>query len=89
MVRLSDEQIVTKANELLAKGNYSRVGLAKRIGTSKERLDKLAEQIPKYPSPMNNSQAATYGRIKSNDAWGGKFKLRGSPNYETKSNTSI
>lgn len=77
----TDEQIAEKANELLSKGNYTRFGLAKRMGHSKETLDKIAKKglIPNYPKPLTPSQAATYGRKIGGDAWGGKFKLRGSP----------
>ena len=42
---MTDEQLVIKANELLSKGNYTRFGLAKKLWTSKYRLDKLADAV--------------------------------------------
>ena len=83
---MTDEQLVIKANELLSKGNYTRFGLAKRLWTSKYRLDKLADAglIPNYPKPMTPSEAATYGRKLSGDKWGKKFTLRGSPLWVSK-----
>ena len=81
---ITDEYAIKKAIELLQANSYTRFGLAKRIGVSKYRLDKLGDSgaIPNYPKPMTNSQAATYGRKLGGDAWGGKFRLRGSPRYE-------
>ena len=78
------DYLVNKANELLLKNKYTRFGLAKRIGCSKETLDKLAKQglIKNYPEALTPSQAATYGRKVGGDAWGRQFKLRGSPSYE-------
>lgn len=81
---ITDEQLIAKANDLLSKGNYTRFGLSKQIGTTKERLDKLAKTgvIKNYPKPLTPSQAATYGRMLRGDRWGKKFKLKGSPRWE-------
>lgn len=79
---MTDSDIAQKATHILSLGNYSRFSLAKRIGISKEKLDRIAQEhdIKNYPAPMSASQSATYGRSLG-DKWGGKFKLRGSPNF--------
>ena len=58
----------------------SRVELARAIGISRERLDRLARigLIPKYPRPLTTAQAARIGRANGNP-WGKSFYLRGTP----------
>jgi hypothetical protein len=78
---MSDEYYIAKSNELLDKGNYTRIGLAKRLGIARGTLDRIASSglIPRYPPAMTASQAATYGRKVGGDKWGKKFRLKGSP----------
>lgn len=80
---MTDLEIVAKATELLKDGAWSRFSLAKKIGISKNTLDKLHKKhgIINYPKPMTASQAATWHRKVTGDVWGRKFKLRGSPNF--------
>lgn len=80
---MDDLEIVVKATELLKDGVWSRFSLARKLGMSKEKLDRINKEhnIPKYPKPMNTSQAAKHNRLVTGDKWGGKFKLRGSPNF--------
>lgn len=58
----------------------SRVELARAVGISRERLDRLARigLITKYPRPLTTSQAASIGR-KNGNPWGKSFYLRGTP----------
>lgn len=80
---MDDLELVAKATEVLKEGTWSRFTLARKLNTSKPRLDRLHKEhnIPNYPKPMNASQAAKWNRIVTGDKWGGKFKLRGSPNF--------
>ena len=84
MSDMNDQYYVTKANELLDKGNYTRLGLAKRLGIARGTLDRIASSglIPKYPPAMTASQAATYGRKLNGNKWGKAFTLRGSPSND-------
>lgn len=81
MSGMNDEYYIAKSNELLDKGNYTKLGLAKRLGISTGKLERIASlgQIPKFPRALTASQAATLGRKKGGDAWGKKFRLKGSP----------
>lgn len=65
----------------LSKG-ASRTQIARHVGISPYRLDRLARigLVEGYPPPMSLSQASTHGR-KMGNPWGAKFRLRGSPQF--------
>lgn len=83
---MTDQELYDGAVELLKSGTWSRLSLARKLHSSKPRLDRINDElkIPNYPKPMNASQAATWNRIVTKDKWGGKFKLRGSPSWASR-----
>lgn len=71
----------SRANDFIEQNpDTTRVALARIIGISRERLDRLARigLIPKYPRPRTKGQAARIGRANGNP-WGKSFYLRGTP----------
>lgn len=79
---MNDQQIASKANELLESNYYTRTSLAKAIGVSRVKLERIAKEqhIPNYPRLLNQSQAASHGVKTGRIKWGSKFYLKGSPN---------
>jgi len=68
------------ANKVIAEKPFiSRLSLAKLVGISRERLNRLNKigLIENYPKALSHSQASKVGRAKGN-TWG-KFRLAGSP----------
>ena len=75
---MTDQELAIKVNEYLAINPYaSRFVLRRALNTSEPRLKKLKEMglLRALPAPMSASQAATYGRKVSNNAWGRKFNI--------------
>lgn len=75
------EEYAALANKLLDERLFTRTSLAAELGISRGKLDSIAREcsIPKYPRPLNASQAATLGVKSGKIRWGQRFKLRGSP----------
>lgn len=81
---MTDQEIADIANKLLDEEFYTRTSLARKIGFSRMKIDRIADEglIPKYPKPLNMSQSSKVGRASGKNTWGNYFKLKGSPNYE-------
>lgn len=76
---MEDIDYIKKANELLVMRSYTRSGLAKAIGVSRYKLDKLSNKIDNMPLLLTRSQAATKGVKSGRIRWGSNFRLPGSP----------
>ena len=75
-----DQHYSAIANKIIAEKKFiSRLALAKLVGVSRERLNRLNKigLIENYPKALSHSQASKVGRAKGN-TWG-KFRLPGSP----------
>jgi hypothetical protein len=77
---MTDQELISKANELLENKLYTRNGLAVALKISRYKLHKLSADIPKYPRLLTCSQAATHGVKTGRIKWGSNFRLPGSPN---------
>lgn len=77
---MNDQYYIDLANKLLDEKFYTRKSLSVALGISRDKLERLSVNIPKYPRKLTASQAATMS--KKTGKWGGKFRLAGSPNYE-------
>lgn len=84
VIAMSDQEIAAIANKLLDEAFYTRTSLARKIGLSRVKLDRIAGDglIHKYPKALNMSQSSKIGRASGKNVWGNYFKLKGSPNYE-------
>lgn len=76
---MTDQELISKANELLDSKLFTRNGLAVALKITRYKLDKLSADIPKYPRLLTCSQAATHGVKTGRIKWGKSFKLPGSP----------
>lgn len=81
---MTDQQIADIANKLLDEAFYTRTSLARKIGFSRMKIDRIADEglIPNYPKPLNMSQSSKIGRASGKNTWGNYFRLKGTPNYE-------
>ena len=76
---MEDSFYISKANELIKSGSYTRAGLAKALNISRHRLDKIAPKVENMPRLLTRSQAASHGVKIGRIKWGSHFKLPGSP----------
>lgn len=81
---MSDQEIADIANKLLDEAFYTRTSLARKIGFSRVKIDRIADEglIAKYPRVLNSSQSSKVGRASGKNVWGNYFRLKGTPNYE-------
>lgn len=81
---MTDQDIARSVNELLDSSFHTRTSLAKKIGISRMKLDRIAKDglIPNYPKALNMSQSSKVGRASGKNTWGNYFRLKGTPNYE-------
>ena len=76
------ELLAETVNECIENNKYiTRIGLSKKLGLHRDKLDRLNERglIKNYPLPLSRSAAATLGRKKRK--LGKQFHLPNSPRF--------
>lgn len=74
-----DLKIINAASVIIANGVGSRHELARKLGVSRGKLNRLAAHIPNIPPLLSMSQAASLGRKTGAIKWGSNFRLKGTP----------